>query len=120
MRGVRAQAARSTCWQTTQFGRLSATPAAKTYHSREAFMSEVIGPFNARMRSHLVPAMRHLYADGDTVIAFFDASGPARDGEVYSNTYAWFLEMRDGRIVRAHAFFDSIVFDALWKRVTPA
>lgn len=59
-------------------------------------------------------------AEGDTVIAFFDASGPTRDGEIYSNTYAWFLEMKDGRIVRAHAFFDSIVFDAFWRRVAPA
>lgn len=94
--------------------------AARTYPSREAFMSEVIRPFNARMRSHLVPAMRRLYAEGDTVIAFFDASGPTRDGEIYSNTYAWFLEIKNGRIVRAHAFFDSIVFDAFWQRVVPA
>jgi ketosteroid isomerase-like protein len=93
--------------------------AAKTYPSREAFMSEVIRPFNARMRTRLVPAVRHLYAEGNTVIAFFDASGVARDGETYANTYAWFLEMRNERIVRAHAFFDSIAFDAFWQRVTP-
>lgn len=93
--------------------------AAKTYQSREAFMSEVIRPFNARMRSHLVPTVRHLYAEGNTVIAFFDASGETRDGQTYANTYAWFLEMKDGRIVRAHAFFDSIVFDSFWRRVTP-
>jgi ketosteroid isomerase-like protein len=93
--------------------------AAKTYPSREAFMSEVIRPFNARMRTRLVPTVRHLYAEGDTVIAFFDASGETRDGQTYANTYAWFLEMRDGRIARAHAFFDSIVFDAFWRRVTP-
>lgn len=47
--------------------------AAKTYPTREAFMSEVIRPFNARMRSRLVPAVHHLYADGDTVVAFFDS-----------------------------------------------
>jgi uncharacterized protein len=39
---------------------------------------------------------------------------------MYANTYAWFLEMRDGRIMRAHAFFDSIAFDAFWRRVAPA
>ncbi|MBR1121396.1 nuclear transport factor 2 family protein [Bradyrhizobium lablabi] len=93
--------------------------AAKTYPSREAFMSEVIRPFNARMRTRLVPTMRHLYAEGNTVIAFFDAKGETRDGQTYVNTYAWFLEMKDGRIVRAHAFFDSNAFDAFWRRVTP-
>lgn len=94
--------------------------AAKTYPTREAFMSEVIRPFNARMRSRLVPTVRHLYAEGDTVVAFFDASGTARDGRPYDNTYAWILEMSDGRIVRAHAFFDSIAFNDLWQRVQPA
>jgi hypothetical protein len=93
--------------------------ASRTYPSREAFISEVIRPFNARMKSRLIPTVRRLYAEGDTVIAFFDAKGTARDGKPYANTYAWFLEMRDGRIVRAHAFFDSIAFDALWRRVTP-
>ena len=93
--------------------------AAKTYPSREAFMGEVIRPFNARMKTRLVPTMRHLYAEGNTVIAFFDAKGETRDGQTYANTYAWFLEMKDSRIVRAHAFFDSIAFDAFWRRVKP-
>ena len=93
--------------------------AAKTYPSREAFMGEVIRPFNARMKTRLVPTMRHLYVEGNTVIAFFDAKGETRDGQTYANTYAWFLEMKDSRIVRAHAFFDSIAFDAFWRRVKP-
>ncbi|MBY5520419.1 nuclear transport factor 2 family protein [Rhizobium leguminosarum] len=94
--------------------------ASKTYPSREAFLREVIRPFNARMKAPLKPAIRNVYVDGDTVIVFFDARGIARDGEPYANTYAWFLDMRDGRIVRASAFFDSVVFNAFWTRVTPA
>ena len=94
--------------------------ASRTYPNRGAFLSEVIRPFNARMKSRLIPTVRRLYAEGDTVIAFFDAEGMARDGKPYRNTYAWFLQMKDGRIVRAHAFFDSIAFDDLWQRVTPA
>lgn len=93
--------------------------ASKTYDSREAFMRDVIRPFNARMSSGLKPEVRHLYADGDTVVAFFDARGMARDGKPYENTYAWFLTMRDGRIVRAFAFFDSVAFNDLWTRVSP-
>lgn len=91
--------------------------AAKTYPTKEAFMNEVIRPFNARMQTPLVPTVRRLYVEGDTVIVFFDAKGTARDGKPYANTYAWILEMRDSKIVRAHAFFDSIAFDDLWKRV---
>jgi hypothetical protein len=94
--------------------------AAKTYSSREAFMGEVIRPFNARMSAGLRPTMRSLHVDGDTVIIFFDASGIARDGKTYANTYAWFWEMRDGRVTKAHAFFDSIAFNDLWRRVSAA
>jgi uncharacterized protein len=94
--------------------------AARTYPSREAFLSEVIRPFNARMSKPLSPTIRRLYADGDTVIALFDASGLARDGKPYVNSYAWFLRMQDGRIVEAQAFFDSLQFDDFWRRVAPA
>jgi ketosteroid isomerase-like protein len=94
--------------------------ASTTYSSREAFMSEVIRPFNARMREGLRPTIRSLYVDGDAVVIFFDASGVASDGEAYTNTYAWLWEMSDGQVVRAHAFFDSIAFNDLWRRVTPA
>lgn len=93
--------------------------ASKTYLSRDAFISEVIQPFNARMREGIRPAIRNLYADGDTVVIFFDAKGVARDGQPYVNTYAWFWEMRDGKVVKAHAFFDSIEFNDLWRRVSP-
>lgn len=92
---------------------------SKDYRSREAFMSEVIRPFNARMRGGLKPAIRNIYAEGSTVIVFFDAAGIAIDGKPYENTYAWFLEMKEGRIVKAFAFFDSIEFNEYWIRVTP-
>lgn len=91
--------------------------AAKTYPSKAAFIGQVILPFNARMSVGLKPTIRKMYADGDTVVVFFDASGMARDGKPYTNTYAWFLKMADGKIVQAHAFFDSIAFNDLWTRV---
>lgn len=93
--------------------------ASKRYEGREAFMREVIRPFNARMREPLKPAIRGIYADAGTVIVLFDAKGIARDGQPYVNTYAWFLEMRDGRVTAATAFFDSVVFNDFWTRVTP-
>lgn len=93
--------------------------AAKTYSSRESFLREVIRPFNARMSVPLKPSIRNIYADGNTVIVFFDARGIARDGEPYENTYAWFLEMRDDKVVKAFAFFDSIEFNDFWGRVSP-
>jgi hypothetical protein len=93
--------------------------ASKTYENKEAFMRDLIRPFNARMREPLKPSIRCICADGDTVIVFFDARGTARDGKPYANTYAWFLELRDGTVVAASAFFDSLEFNDLWTRVAP-
>ena len=93
---------------------------SKTYESREAFMRDVIRPFNARMSAQLRPAVKNLYTDGDTVIVFFEANGTARDGKPYANTYAWFLTMRDDKVVKAIAFFDTLEFNEFWTRVKPS
>ncbi|MDF2582115.1 MAG: hypothetical protein K0R33_758 [Mycobacterium sp.] len=93
--------------------------ASRIYTSKADFIDNVIAPFNARMSQRLVPTVRDVYADGDTVVVFFDAEGTARDGGPYRNTYSWFLTLRDGQIVKASAFFDSIAFNDLWRRVTP-
>jgi ketosteroid isomerase-like protein len=92
---------------------------AKTYPNKEAFLQHVIRPFNARMKEGIKPSIRGLYADGEAVIIFFDAAGMARDGRPYTNTYAWFFDMRDGKVIRAHAFFDSLPFNDLWRRLPP-
>ena len=88
-------------------------------NSRDEFLDRVIKPFNARLTKPLVPTLRSLHSDGDTIIALFDGKATALDGKPYRNTYAWFMEMRDGRIVNITAFFDSIAFDEFWKRVEP-
>jgi hypothetical protein len=44
----------------------------------------VIKPFNDRMLRRLIPTVRHI-ADGDTVIALFDAEGSAR-GPIETHT----------------------------------
>lgn len=94
------------------------SPLSKTYRSRQQFMDEVITPFNARMEKPLVPTVRGLYADGDTVVILFDAAGMAKDGQPYRNTYSWFFHMKDGKVVKAVAFFETRDFDQLFSRVS--
>lgn len=91
--------------------------AAGTYVGREAFTSQVLQRFNARLQSRLIPTLRELLADGNAVAVRFDVAGTARDGKPYANSLAWFLEMKAGRIIRVHALFDSLAFDGLWNRV---
>lgn len=91
--------------------------ASRVYNGRQDFLSNVIRQFNARLAVPLKPTVREIYADGDTVIVFFDGEATARDGVPYRNTYTWFLTFADNRIVKGTAFFDSIAFDDLWRRV---
>lgn len=95
------------------------SPVSRTYADRQEFIDSVIVPFNARMQQRLVPVVRRLFADGDTVIALFDAEGVANDGEPYRNTYSWYMRMADGQVVDVIAFFDTIEFTQMWTRVKP-
>jgi ketosteroid isomerase-like protein len=95
------------------------SPVSRTYKSRQEFLNVVIKPFDARLSKRLVPTVRAIYADGDMVIALFDGEATARDGKPYKNTYTWYMQMRQGKIVGVIAFFDTIEFTDFWTRVKP-
>jgi uncharacterized protein len=92
-------------------------PVSKTYANRKQFLEEVIEPLNARLRVKIVPRVRGIYADDDMVIALWDGTATAKDGKPYNNTYSWYMTMKNGRIVKVVAFFDTIGFVYLWKRI---
>ena len=95
--------------------------AAKTYDSKEQFIGEVLQPFGARFSRPLRPvAVRGVYADGDTVIILWYGESTRLDGKPYENTYAWIMRFRDGLVVEATAFYDSIAFYEHWDEVAPA
>jgi ketosteroid isomerase-like protein len=98
--------------------------ASGTTRGRTELMKKVLEPFGARFsrsddrfRPRLI---RGIYADGDNVIVHFDGAGTTNDGEQYKNSYVWILTLRDQKVIRGTAFFDSIAFDAMWHRVAPA
>jgi ketosteroid isomerase-like protein len=93
------------------------SPISKTYTSRRQFLDEAITPINERLSMRIVPTLRGIYADGDTVIALWDGTATAKDGKPYKNTYSWYMTMKDGRIVKVVAFFDTIEFTEFWERV---
>jgi ketosteroid isomerase-like protein len=93
---------------------------AGTMHGRAELIAKVLGPFAARFSASSDKfrprAIRGVFGDGDTVIAHFQGAGVTNDGSTYANSYVWLLTLRDGKVVRVTAFFDSIAFDELWKR----
>jgi ketosteroid isomerase-like protein len=71
---------------------VGSSPLSKTYHGVSSFMA---------------------------VITFFDAAATAADGVPYRNTYTWYFFMRNGKVTKAIAFFDTREFDDFWQRVKP-
>jgi len=98
---------------------VGSSPLSKTYRSRKEFLDEVSGPFNARMAKPPVRTIRGIYADGDMVIILFDIDATARDGQLYHNAYTWYFQMKDEKVTKAIAFFDTGIFDEFWTRVSP-
>lgn len=94
------------------------TPLSKTYTSKRQFLSEVIDPLNQRLSVRIVPQVRHLYADGDTVIAIWDGTAVASDGKPYNATYEWNMQIKNGKIARVIAFLDGIEFADIFKRIS--
>ena len=95
---------------------------AGTTRGKTELREKVLAPFGARFAQsseRFRPVTVHgIYQEGDTVVAYFDGRGTANDGKPYLNSYAWFLTFKQGLVVRATAFFDSIAFNDLWQRVT--
>lgn len=93
------------------------SPISKTYTSRKQFLEEAIAPLNERLSEKIVPRVRGIYADGDMVIALWDGTATAKDGKPYNNTYSWYMTLKNGRIVKVVAFFDTIDLADLWRRI---
>lgn len=89
------------------------SPVSGTYASRQDFLDRAVRPIAARLATPIVPELRELVVQGDTVVALFDGTATARDGSTHRNTYAWHLVLDGGRIVRVTAFLDTWALERL-------
>ncbi|MBT2560246.1 nuclear transport factor 2 family protein [Pedobacter sp. ISL-68] len=93
------------------------TPYSKTYKNKKQFIDEVINPLNRRFSKKIVPTVRAIYGDGDVVIAYWDGVATAKDGKGYKSSYAWFMQMKEGKIINVTAFLDGLEFGDIMKRL---
>jgi hypothetical protein len=96
--------------------------ASRAYASKTEFIDEVLTPFAQRFSTTepFRPVnIRGVYADGDTVIVLWDGRGTTINDTTYENSYAWFMQLRDSKVIDGTAFYDSISFNGLWAEVTP-
>jgi ketosteroid isomerase-like protein len=97
--------------------------ASREYASKHEYLEEFVKPFGARFLAseRFRPTnIRSVHADGNIVIVLWDGRGIAIDGKPYENTYAFFMQIRDGKVVDMTALTDSISLNELLERVRPA
>lgn len=83
---------------------------AGTYR-RGSFESELIKPFNERVKEPLKPTQWAVYEDGNVVIVHFDAETTLINGEQYRNSYAWFFTFKGKEVIEVNAFLDMPAFE---------
>ena len=96
--------------------------ASRAYANTSEFIDEVLTPFAQRFSTtdpFRPVTIRGVNADGDTAIVLWDGRGTTIEDTTYENSYAWFMQMRDGKVIDGTAFYDSISFNELWAQVKP-
>lgn len=79
---------------------------AGTYRGIHDFVKRASVPLIIRLATPLVPEVRSIWADGNTVLIRFDASATTTSGAPYNNQFVWIFRMKDGAVVEAEAFLD--------------
>ncbi|MCK2220429.1 nuclear transport factor 2 family protein [Actinomadura sp. ATCC 31491] len=97
---------------------------SKLYRGKQQFVDEVYEPFGARFDRSPTPfrptRVHRIFCDTDTMIVYWAGRGVANDGKPYTNSYVWIMRVRAGKVVEGVAFYDTVAFDDLWRRVTPS
>ncbi|RAI02139.1 ketosteroid isomerase [Acuticoccus sediminis] len=88
-------------------------PVSRTYTGRDSFVEDASMPLVSRLTGPVVPEVRQIWADGDTVIVRFDGTATTTSGAPYENRFVWIFQMADERVVRAEAFLDMTAYRAV-------
>ncbi|MFJ9029047.1 nuclear transport factor 2 family protein [Streptomyces sp. NPDC102274] len=88
-----------------------------THYGREAFLANGSGPVMGRLSTTLVPEVRSIWAQNDTVVIHWDGSAVARDGVPYHNSYCWIWTYRGESVIKAVAFLDLVALNDLFDRI---
>ncbi len=94
-------------------------PVAGTYRSLQDFIERASAPLVSRLTGPVVPEVRDILADDDTVMIRFDGAATTTSGGPYRNQFVWIFRMRDGVVVEAEAFLDLVAYQQVVENNAP-
>jgi ketosteroid isomerase-like protein len=83
------------------------SPVSGTYSTRQAFIDDAVKPITDKLATPITPSIRQIVAQGSHVVAIWDGEATALDGSRYENSYAWHMQLENGRITHVTAFLDT-------------
>lgn len=83
------------------------SPVSGTYRSRQAFMDDAVKPITDKLATPIIPSVRQIVSQGSHVVVMWDGVATAKDGSRYENSYAWHMQLENGRITKVTAFLDT-------------
>ena len=95
------------------------SPRSGTF-SKAEFLRDRAKPFQARFSTPIKPTRWTVWAADDQVFVRWESEATACDGRSYSNSYAYFITMREGRATALTMSLDMGAFDDVWDRCRPA
>jgi len=92
------------------------SPLAGRYASKQAYLTQVLGPIRERLATTPRPVVDGILIDGDQVcMRFHGEGGRGKNGADFNMEYCWIMKLRDGKIVEVVAYYDSVKLTALFE-----
>ena len=89
-------------------------PGAGTHKGRDYIIDKFIAPIRGMFRpGDPKVKVTHIVSQGNLVACETVGTGKFADGRDYNNKYAWFVELRDGKVYRLREYMDSYYISTL-------
>ena len=92
-------------------------PSAGEYRGLDQFVEQAVRPFVSRLQTPVRPVSKQVWADGDHVVVQWDGAGVAKDGQPYTNSYAWIFRMHNEKAAEVTAYLDLEPYDDVLRRI---
>ena len=86
---------------------IGSTPISGTYTDRQSFFDNAIIPMGRLMKAGAVPSEFEVLDAGTEVVLLWNGVGTMKNGQPYNNSYCWILTLKDGRVKKVRAYFDT-------------
>lgn len=85
-----------------------------TYSGKNDFIDNAVEPIMEKLSTPIHPTLISLAAEGETVWLHWKGRATTTTGGVYTNEYAWKLQLKDNKITKAVAFLDLCSLEKLF------